>query len=118
MKDTCLEIGLVINTRYGGFSLSDEAQLEIAKRKGLQLFRDEYGSLKIKGEGHRWLRYELARNDPDLIAVVKSLRERPGGQDSPLKVVTLKISVDIDQFDGMETGVTVYGDTINWGEHA
>ena len=40
-------VKIVINSDYGGFSLSEEAILEYGKRKGLNLVKDESTSWSV-----------------------------------------------------------------------
>lgn len=81
-------IKVVINVVYGGFLMSDEAEKEYMKRKGL----DEVDY------------YNLARDDPDLIDVIEEFGERADTSFSRLKVVNIPEDVEwiIQEYDGAE----------------
>lgn len=81
-----MKLEVVINTCYGGFSLSDEA---------VELYT------KITGETPD--KYYIERHDPALVEVVKSLGSRANGLHAKLQVVELTFEYDIDYYDGKET---------------
>jgi hypothetical protein len=81
---------LVINTCFGGFSLSEEA----------------YKELGIEWDGYGYdYNNEEYRNDPRLVEVVEKLGEKANGRFSELKVIEIPFDIDyyIDEYDGMET---------------
>ena len=107
MSEFRLSVPIVINRCYGGFSLSPEAHKAIAKRKGQELYSPDHGgredSYNMFIVGSEWKSYnDLNRNDPDLIAVVKELGKKANGECADLRVVTVDITIDIDNFDGKE----------------
>jgi len=81
---------IVINTCFGGFGLSDLAQVAVAERK----------QLKMKD----FSMYELARDDYDLVTVVEVLGRKADGRCARLKVVEIPHDViwDIGEYDGVE----------------
>lgn len=96
---------IVINKRHGGFSLSHEAVMEYAARKGIVLTKgtafwyDEYYK-----DDEPFHVYEINRDDPDLVTVVEKLGERADTKFSKLKVVEIPDDVDwvIEEYDGVE----------------
>lgn len=94
---------VVINTDYGGFRLSDEAQLRIAARKGLELeYSDNGRFLKLKGEKYKGIDDICQRDDPDLVAVVREMGKAASTVYSDLEVVDVTVEVNIDEYDGKE----------------
>jgi hypothetical protein len=81
---------VVINTRFGGFSLSNEARSMYRDRKGLA---DADFSM-----------YEIPRDDADLVAVVEQLGKKADGDYARLKVVEIPADVkwQIEEYDGSE----------------
>ena len=81
---------VVINTCFGGFSLSEEACEMYAERKGISVF-DVYV-------------YEINRDDVDLVAVVETLGKNANGDYARLKVVEIPADVVwiIEEYDGAE----------------
>lgn len=82
---------IVINTIYGGFSLSPKA---------IQRYEERTGKKCTKYP-------DIERNDPDLVAVVEELGDRACGSWSRLKVVEIPDDVKwyIRDYDGNETVV-------------
>ena len=115
---------VVINRRFGGFGLSQEALRELQKR----LTPDsELTIIKVKdsdneeapselfldmGEGE--VRVPFGRNDPQLIEVVEELGSRANGEYANLKIVKIPDDVDyvIEEVDGEEWVVEVHR---TWG---
>ena len=102
---------IVINSDYGGFSLSDEAILEYGKRKGLNLVKDEHTSWSVsifyKGTPAKENYFEdreIPRNDPDLVSVVEDLGEAAYGFAANLKIVEIPEDVNwyVEENDGLE----------------
>jgi hypothetical protein len=86
---------IIINTCFGGFSLSDEAITMYRERKG------------IAADARPTYADELARDDADLIAVVEALGEKANDQYSELKVVEVPMWLldkgwTIEEYDGRE----------------
>lgn len=123
---------IVINNKYGGFNLSNEALAELRKRKGLdtyfykQKFSDDYrditymktdannddlfvnASPKDFGNKTDEVEYissrDIERNDPDLISLVEEWGDRVNGKCAKLKVVEIPDDVEwtIEEYDGNE----------------
>lgn len=115
---------VVINTCYGGFSISDEALEALAKRKGLTLYwfaslfnsdrltalplADVQASPTLSKRHYLTMAYTSPdagdetyfenrpddRSDPDLVAVVEELGERANGSHAQLKIVEIPDGVD------------------------
>ena len=96
MTEISMTIPVVINTNYGGYSLSNEASLELARRKGIQTRED---GLVFVGTGYETVAVVVPRNDHDLIAVVREMGERAG---SDLKVVDVTVNIELESYDGKE----------------
>ena len=104
-------VKIVINSDYGGFSLSDEAILEYGKRKGLNLVKDENTNWSISifykdsvAPENYFCDREIPRNDPDLVSVVENLGESANGFAANLKIVEIPEDVDwyVEENDGRE----------------
>lgn len=82
---------VVINTKYGGFGLSDIA---IARYK-------ELAGIK---EDDAWSIYDIPRDDAYLVTTVKELGEDANGIYSVLKIIEVPADVDwyLDEYDGRE----------------
>lgn len=83
---------IVINTRHGGFGLSDEAlELYQAFCRDAQVEPEQYGS-------------EIPRDSDQLVSVVKVLGERAADKYCRLKIVTIPDDVEwtICEYDGRE----------------
>jgi hypothetical protein len=78
---------VVINTCYGGFGLSDEA---------LALYK-KYSGINV---GH----YDIARDDPILVKVVRELDTDANGGHAKLKIVEIPGDVvwQVEEYDGNE----------------
>jgi hypothetical protein len=104
---------IVINRDHGGFSLSNEAVVMYLELSGIaytlepQQDRDSqtrYGD-KIMVDGKPFIdRYDIPRDDPALVAVVRRLGSEANGEYATLKVVEVPAGVDwyIDDYDGKE----------------
>jgi len=88
---------VVINTCFGGFSLSYRAVQLLNERKGREAASPNYGTLR-----------DVARHDPDLVAVVEALgSEAASGDCAELEIVEIEGNVyRIDEYDGTEGVVT------------
>jgi hypothetical protein len=102
---------VVINSDYGGFSLSDEAIEAYAERKGITLRKEERNSDSVLSsdyyleDGNEWFNCrEIPRNDPTLVAVVEKLGVKADGFCATLKVVEIPEDVDwyVEEYDGNE----------------
>lgn len=104
-----IKFKVVRNACFGGFGLSRPAQIELAKRKGIEL-EEQDGFLVVKGTWELIHNY-VKRNDPDLVAVVEEMGEAANGSSSKLRVETVTVEIDFHNHDGLET-VKVYGDSV------
>lgn len=106
---------VVINSDFGGFSLSDEAirMYGDAKRLNLKMVKDtHYPEMNltffyidgIEDNEHFFSEREIERNDRDLVAIVEALKERADGKYASLKIVEIPEGVDwyIEEYDGSE----------------
>ena len=103
---------VVINTQYGGFSLSREATLLYLDLAGIpytleeQEDRDTQTRLghRIMVNGREFWGRDIDRDDPALVAVVRRLGSETGGDYATLKVVEVPAGVDwyIEEYDGQE----------------
>lgn len=97
---------VVINRRFGGFSISKEAAEFMAARGNEQAKAEleenddfyGYGYSKFFNDGYK-------RTDPDLVAAVEELGEKANGYSAKLKVVDIpdEIRWYIHDYDGMES---------------
>jgi len=103
---------IVINTDYGGFGLSHQAQQRYLELAGIeytlaeQLDRDsqiKYGHM-IMINGTVFSEDNISRDDPALISVVQELKEKANGKYSKLKIVSIPANVkwQIENYDGKE----------------
>ena len=82
---------IVINTKHGGFCLSEQASRLFAQRTGIA-----YNDL--------WTDRDIARDDPVLVAIVRELGADANGNYADLKIVEVPYGVEwhIEEYDGME----------------
>ncbi len=124
-------IKIAVNRCYGGFSLSEKATRAFAARKGIpklakwdrgfcdQFFtcsqEDVDRAVAAKNAGlplsvedvinkHYFDNHSMARNDPDLVAVIEELGKDANGEYADIEVVEIPDGVDwyIDEYDGCE----------------
>lgn len=81
---------VVINTCFGGFSLSEYACEAYATAKGIE--RSDFSM------------HEIERDDPTLVATVEQLGKSANGTYAALKVVEIPADVQytIEEYDGVE----------------
>jgi hypothetical protein len=103
---------IVINTRYGGFSLSRRA-IEYARQKGYRwalecpIYAGEKytdGSV-YDGTFNNTFFPDVSRDNPELIEVVKTLGTKANGDSASLKIVEIPDDAKdwyIDEYDGKE----------------
>lgn len=91
---------IVINTDWGGFGLSREAQDHIIAARGID--PGEWDS-DYRGYSNFHV-YDLARDDPDLVSAVETLGEAANDQFAQLKIVEIPDDVVwyIQDYDGVE----------------
>ena len=91
-----MSIKVAINRCYGGFSLSQDA---------ITLYR-ELTKNKSPSRPQEWNpSYDVARDDPDLIATIETLGpQAASGQFSQLRVITIPVDVPwvVQEYDGIE----------------
>jgi hypothetical protein len=104
---------IVINVCHGGFGLSHEAIMMYSELAHLNLSAIKTESSftpyayyldGIESDEHFWSEYNLKRDDPDLVRVVKHLREAANEKYAELKIVSIPDDVKwhIAEYDGME----------------
>ena len=96
---------VVINSDYGGFSLSDEAIELYAKYKGLNLTKEETNNMTNYYDGAEWFNYrEIDRKDSTLVRVVEELGEKANGFCAKLKIINIPVDVqwEVVDYDGRE----------------
>jgi hypothetical protein len=106
---------IVINSDYGGFSLSNEAIMMYSdvKKLNLKMVEDDaYSALGIThfyidgiiSDEHYFTDYSIPRNDKELVAIVEALKERADGKYAKLKIVEIPDDVNwyIEEYDGNE----------------
>lgn len=101
---------VVINSDYGGFSLSDKAVerlFALKKWKLVKQDRDSGFTLYYKdyiGEDSLFDERDLERDDPDLVRVVDELGEDADGRFASLSIVDIPDDVKwhISEVDGLE----------------
>ena len=105
---------VVINRKFGGFGLSQEALRELHKRltPDSELAIDvgiAYGTrwrIEVEAPSEETYDFDifLERDDPQLVEVVEELRSRANGPHAHLKIVEIPDDVDyvIGDYDGDE----------------
>jgi hypothetical protein len=102
---------LVVNKKYGGFGLSDEAVLLYCKLKGINVVSEYNNSCTlfyidgIKDNDHFFYYDDINRSDPILIQVVEELGEKVNDRFSCLKIIEIPDDIEyyISDYDGIET---------------
>ncbi len=94
---------IVINTYFGGFSLSRKA-IELARKKGAEwALENSLHTLLVEDD---WDYYfpEVERNDPILVDVVEELGEEANGNSATLGIVEIPDDVEwiIEEDEGRE----------------
>ena len=85
---------IVINTEYGGYSLSDIAVLKYAELKNLTLTTDpedddSYYTQFYLPDGKEFDEYDIPRNDSYLVQAIELLGDLADGSHANLKVVEI-----------------------------
>lgn len=104
---------VVLNKKYGGFSLSNEAMELYLTRKGLDYYigNDQHGSpvYHLTETNQPVYDYHIKRNDATLVAVVRELGEAANTVYSKLVIEEVTMCAEIDNYDGKEF-ITVTSD--------
>jgi hypothetical protein len=81
---------VVINTCFGGFSLSDKAT---------ELYAEQKGIVPVDV-----IPYDIPRDDSTLVAIVEQLGDEANGRFARLKVVEIPADVQwvVQEYDGVE----------------
>lgn len=100
---------IVINTCFGGFSLSNLATIRLAELKGITLVTKNDGHFQYYEtlEGEYYSNRDFERNDPDLVRVVEELGDAANGSSAELEVIEIPdeypaIQWHIEEYDGRE----------------
>ena len=82
---------IVINTKHGGFGLSEQASRLFAQRTGI-------------ANKELWSDRDIARDDPVLVAIVRELGVDADTRYAKLKIVEVPYEVEwqIEEYDGVE----------------
>jgi hypothetical protein len=81
---------IVINNCYGGFSLSEQAELRYREMAGIT--------------DPNWYNRDIARDDPYLVQIVREMGTDANGSCAELKIVEVPADVEwqIEEYDGNE----------------
>ena len=103
---------IVINSKHGGFGLSDEAVELYSKFSGLNLkkvekewsFCSHFYIDGIEDDDHYFADDDIERDDPILVGVVTALGDKASGRHAKLKIVEIPDDVEyhIEEYDGLE----------------
>jgi hypothetical protein len=103
---------IVINKKYGSFSLSEEAVLLYGDKKGLNIIAQQDEKVKTithyyldeKKDGNQFGEWEIERTDPVLVEVVEQLGDLANSCYTKLKIVEVPDDVKwyIHDYDGVE----------------
>jgi hypothetical protein len=104
-----MDIKMVINRCYGGYSLSEKAikrlrelGSEAAIKCAIISETNEWGDVVTDGWGGRAFYPKIERHDPLLVQVVEELGKEASGECADLRVVTAHINIGVNDHDGME----------------
>ena len=102
---------IVLNKRYGGFSISPSAMAHMAHLKGINLYREEdefgysqYFTTPTFEDGTEFTDRPEDRTDPDLIATIEALGDLANGDYARLVIRDLHSGqlYRICEYDGKE----------------
>lgn len=96
-----LIVPMVINRCHGGYGLSKDAAIEIAKRKGIEI--KNYRDWPLEANTGRPIEEIIRRDDPVLIDVVREMGDKANGECAKLEIVEVNVAIDLSDFDGKET---------------
>jgi hypothetical protein len=102
MAETTITVEMVVNTSYGGFSLSQAAAEAVLQRKGLGYVLESVGSNVYPMVDGKTVEEMFPRNDADLVAVVREMGVAANHGSAKLAVKTATIDIWLDNCDGME----------------
>ena len=104
---------IVINKKYGGFDLSEEAVLLYGDKKGLNIIAQQDEKIKTithyflneEKEENSFCEWDIERNDPVLVEVVEQLGDLANSRYAKLKIVEVPDDVKwyIHDYDGIES---------------
>ncbi len=97
---------IVVNSCYGGFSISREAAEFMAARGNKFAKKELKTKYKDEKKKTHWYGYiECERTDPDLVAAVEELGDKANGNLAALRVADIPDNIEyyIDNYDGIET---------------
>jgi hypothetical protein len=97
---------MVINTCFGGFGLSQQAAEKIFRRKGISYTLESIGSRVYPLANGKTVDEIVARNDLDLVAVVREMGKAADGDCAKLEIKSVTVYVSTHSFDGKETIVS------------
>lgn len=132
-----MELKVVLNKTYGGFGVDEEMSLWLHENKNWKLlpesdynYKEKYTNTIVEGQFGMYLpndsRDLTLRQNPDLIECVETLRRQYEDKENDysysewrrlenthkclqLEVIKIKLSFEIDDYDGIETmSVTGY----------
>ena len=95
-----IPLKLALCRSFGGFSLCDEAERELASAKGMDVVCDG-GLVMVPGACERPSAL-VSRDDQELLRIVEKFGRRAGSV-SDIRVVAVTVEVSIDSFDGLES---------------
>jgi hypothetical protein len=95
---------IVINTCYGGFGLSDEAEKLYFQKNGIETTYNNDLLRYVDNSGNDLCTHGICRTDPILVEVVTELGENANGRSARLKIIQIPIDIDwiIQDHDGKE----------------
>jgi hypothetical protein len=104
---------VVLNKKYGGFSLSNAVMELYLTRKGLAYYigNDQFGNpvYHLTETNMPVYDYQIKRTDATLLSVVRDLGDAANTVYSQLVIEEITMCADIDSYDGKES-ITVSSD--------
>lgn len=101
---------ILLNKRYGGYGLSDEAVRLYLTKKNIKLrLNPKYSTSHFKYymiEGNdQFTDHHIPRTDPVIIEVVRELGKKANGRNAELVITSIPDGCEycIDEYDGMES---------------
>ena len=96
---------VVINNKYGGFSLSHKAVMRYAELKEIKLYPNiDDITKRINKKNWYFSDGDIKRNDPTLIKVIDEMGEESYGSHAKLKIIEIPDDIEwtIKEYDGLE----------------